>query len=114
MGAGGQHGAFGVTGPDDVEIVRGDLTSILYEAARNDVEYVFDDSITEIIEAPDVVDVTFELAGSRAFRLVAGATGCTPRYEPWLSARGRGSSGTWACTCQCSPSLTTWASITGS
>jgi 2-polyprenyl-6-methoxyphenol hydroxylase-like FAD-dependent oxidoreductase len=60
------NGAFGATGPDDVEIVRGDLTSILYEATRNDVEYVFDDSITGIIEAPDVVDVTFERAGSRA------------------------------------------------
>jgi len=31
-------GAFGVIDPDDVEIVRGDLVSILHEAARNDVE----------------------------------------------------------------------------
>src|ERR1700722_11016042 len=54
------NGAFGVIGPQDVEIVRGDLVSILYQAARNDVEYIFDDSISGLTDAADGVTVTFE------------------------------------------------------
>src|ERR1700735_3421146 len=38
-------GAFGVIDPEDVEIIRGDLVSILYEAAGSDIEYIFDDSV---------------------------------------------------------------------
>ena len=47
------NGAFGVVDAEDVEIVRGDLAGILYEATRNDIEYIFDDSITGIAGAPE-------------------------------------------------------------
>ncbi len=67
--------AFGVVDDQDVEIVRGDLTRILHEATKNDVEYIFDDSVTGISEHADAVEVTFERAPSRAFDLVVGADG---------------------------------------
>jgi 2-polyprenyl-6-methoxyphenol hydroxylase-like FAD-dependent oxidoreductase len=67
------NGAFGVIGPQDVEIVRGDLVSILYQAARNDVEYIFD--------AADGVTVTFERSAPRTFHLVVGADGLHSRVR---------------------------------
>ena len=67
--------AFGVIDPADVEIVRGDLGRILYEATRDDVEYIFGDSVTGIAEQGQEVRVTFERAPARTFGLVAGADG---------------------------------------
>ena len=69
------NAAFGVVDPADVEIVRGDLAGILYEAARSDAEYLFGDSVTRITQAPDAVEVTFERAAPRSFDLVIGADG---------------------------------------
>ncbi|MEZ0074762.1 FAD-dependent monooxygenase [Planotetraspora sp. GP83] len=59
----------------DVEILRGDLARILYDATRDEVEYIFDDSITSISETADGVDVTFERGAPRRFDLVVGADG---------------------------------------
>jgi 2-polyprenyl-6-methoxyphenol hydroxylase-like FAD-dependent oxidoreductase len=58
-----------------LEIMRGDLTRILYGATRNDIEYVFDDSIESISETGDGFLVTFERSAPRAFDLVVGADG---------------------------------------
>lgn len=58
-----------------VEIMRGELAAILYEATRNDVEYVFGDSIRSIEESGDGVQVTFEHGAPRSFDLVVGADG---------------------------------------
>jgi 2-polyprenyl-6-methoxyphenol hydroxylase-like FAD-dependent oxidoreductase len=69
------NAAFGVVDEQDVEIIRGDLTRLLHEAAGDDVEYIFGDSITGIAEHADAVEVTFERAPSRAFDLVVGADG---------------------------------------
>jgi 2-polyprenyl-6-methoxyphenol hydroxylase-like FAD-dependent oxidoreductase len=74
-------GAFGVIDPADVEIVRGDLVSILYQAVRNDVEFIFDDSISSLTDAPDGVTVTFERSAPRTFHLVAGADGLHSRVR---------------------------------
>ncbi|MFI6180994.1 FAD-dependent monooxygenase [Nonomuraea sp. NPDC051191] len=57
----------------EVEILRGDLTRILNEAAP--AERLFDDSITSMTERPDGVHVTFEKAAPRTFDLVVGADG---------------------------------------
>jgi 2-polyprenyl-6-methoxyphenol hydroxylase-like FAD-dependent oxidoreductase len=59
----------------DIEILRGDLVDILYRATKNDVEYLFADSITSMTHHPECVDVTFEHAGPRRFDLVVGADG---------------------------------------
>jgi 2-polyprenyl-6-methoxyphenol hydroxylase-like FAD-dependent oxidoreductase len=55
-----------------VEIMRDDLSEIFYEAARQDVEYVFGDHITDIGEDGRV---TFAHGAPREFDLVIGADG---------------------------------------
>lgn len=55
-----------------VEVMRDDLSEIYYDAGRDDVEYLFGDSITAI--SPDG-EVTFEHAPPRKFDLVVGADG---------------------------------------
>jgi 2-polyprenyl-6-methoxyphenol hydroxylase-like FAD-dependent oxidoreductase len=69
--------AFGDSGGiiADIEILRGDLVRILYEAGRDGVEYLFDDSITALTETSGGIDVTFERAAPRRFDLVVGADG---------------------------------------
>lgn len=59
----------------DVEILRGDLAAILYEATKDDTEYIFGDSITGMSQDSDGVHVTFTNAASRTFDLVIGADG---------------------------------------
>src|SRR5690242_8205944 len=60
---------------DVVEIMRGDLAKILYELTKNEVEYCFGDSIQELRQDEEGVEVTFERGGSRRFDLVVGADG---------------------------------------
>jgi 2-polyprenyl-6-methoxyphenol hydroxylase-like FAD-dependent oxidoreductase len=55
-----------------VEIMRDDLSEIYYDAARDDVEYMFGDSIAAI--SPDGF-VTFEHSAPRSFDVVVGADG---------------------------------------
>jgi 2-polyprenyl-6-methoxyphenol hydroxylase-like FAD-dependent oxidoreductase len=59
----------------DVEILRGDLGQVLYEATRNDTEYIFGDSIADLDPQADGVNVRFENAAPRSFCLVVGADG---------------------------------------
>ena len=58
-----------------VEIMRGELAKIIYEAGRNDIEFSFGDSISSLEETEDSVDVTFERGSRRTFDLVVGADG---------------------------------------
>lgn len=59
----------------DIEIEKSDLTRILHAATEPDVRYVFDDSITALVQRPDGVRVSFERGGRRDFDLVVGADG---------------------------------------
>ncbi|WP_399881715.1 FAD-dependent monooxygenase [Streptomyces sp. BBFR51] len=59
----------------EIEILRGDLAHLLYEATLPDTEYLFDDTITGIDQDTDAVTVTFEKAAPRRFGLVVGADG---------------------------------------
>lgn len=59
----------------DIEILRGDLVRILYEATRDETEYIFDDSITSIAQDGAGVQVTFERGAPRRFDVVIGADG---------------------------------------
>lgn len=59
----------------DVEILRGDLARILYDATRQHTDYVFGDSITSLTEDAHGVTVTFERGAPRRFDLVVGADG---------------------------------------
>jgi 2-polyprenyl-6-methoxyphenol hydroxylase-like FAD-dependent oxidoreductase len=58
-----------------VEVMRGELATILYEATRSDVQYLFEDSIHTIVEEPDGIAATFEHAPADRFDLVIGADG---------------------------------------
>ena len=66
---------FGFRHGDDTEILRGDLAKILYDATRDDAEYVFGDWITGLEEHSDGVHVTFAHGAPRRFDLVVGADG---------------------------------------
>jgi 2-polyprenyl-6-methoxyphenol hydroxylase-like FAD-dependent oxidoreductase len=59
----------------EYEIMRGDLTRVLYDATRHDVEYVFDDCVTGLADDDTGVKVSFERAAPRRFDLVVGADG---------------------------------------
>ncbi|MGY9063838.1 FAD-dependent monooxygenase [Streptomyces sp. CAS3] len=63
---------FGAASERHVEIMRDELSEIYYDATRDDVEYVFGDSITAISPAGAV---RFEHAPPRRFDLVVGADG---------------------------------------
>lgn len=58
-----------------VEVMRGELASILIEATRAGVEYRFGDSIRTLVQDPDGVDVSFEHAAADRFDIVVGADG---------------------------------------
>lgn len=61
----------------EVEIERGDLTRILYDHTKDDVEYVFGDWITELDEVADGVDVGLPTAGHADSTWSSARTGCT-------------------------------------
>ncbi|MDI5976778.1 FAD-dependent monooxygenase [Amycolatopsis magusensis] len=63
----------------DVEVPRGALAEILYGATRDEVEYVFDDSIETLTEHEHGVDVIFRSGAQRGFDLVLGADGLHSR-----------------------------------
>ncbi|MEO3923495.1 FAD-dependent monooxygenase [Micromonosporaceae bacterium B7E4] len=60
---------------DDIEVLREDLTGLLHARTRDDVEYLFGDSVTELTQRDDGVRVRFERAEPRTFDLVVGADG---------------------------------------
>lgn len=59
----------------ELEIMRGDLARILHDATNAGTEYIFGDSIAELIELDDGVEVRFESGMRRSFDLVIGADG---------------------------------------
>jgi 2-polyprenyl-6-methoxyphenol hydroxylase-like FAD-dependent oxidoreductase len=65
----------GSAGSREVELPRGDLATILYDASLDHAEYLWDDSITAVDQDEDGVNVTLDRAGLRRFDLVIGADG---------------------------------------
>ena len=63
------------SGSREVELPRGDLASILYQASRDHAEFLFDDSIVGLSSDEHEVSVTFERVQPRSFDLVIGADG---------------------------------------
>ncbi|MGI5127047.1 FAD-dependent monooxygenase [Pseudonocardia sp. CA-107938] len=59
----------------DIEILRGDLSQVLYDDTRDGVEYLFDDRIAELVQDGDGVDVVLASGTRRRFDLVIGADG---------------------------------------
>ncbi|MCG8916375.1 FAD-dependent monooxygenase [Actinokineospora sp. PR83] len=59
----------------DLELPRGDLTDVLYDAVRDRVDFRFDDSIAALTEHDSGVDVVFRGGDRATFDLVIGADG---------------------------------------
>ncbi|WP_246181058.1 FAD-dependent monooxygenase [Nocardia ninae] len=59
----------------EIEILRGDLSQVLYDDTRDGVEYIFGDRIAELTQDADGVDVVFAGGDRRRFDLVVGADG---------------------------------------
>ncbi|MBB5782011.1 FAD-dependent monooxygenase [Nonomuraea jabiensis] len=77
---GNQYATFpAVIVASDLEISKGDLTWVLHEATRHDVEYIFGDSIAILEQDESDVQVTFERGEPRRFDLVVGADGLHSR-----------------------------------
>lgn len=69
------HALAGSVEGRDLEVRRGDLTEILYATVRDDVEFLFNDSIATLDQPGHGIDVTFRSGGRRTFDLVIGADG---------------------------------------
>jgi 2-polyprenyl-6-methoxyphenol hydroxylase-like FAD-dependent oxidoreductase len=67
------HGGDGYI--SEIEILRGDLSRVLYDDTRDGVEYLFGDRIAELTQDADGVDVAFAGGDRRRFDLVIGADG---------------------------------------
>ncbi|MCX4906700.1 FAD-dependent monooxygenase [Streptomyces sp. NBC_00878] len=90
------HTVTGGVAGRDLEVRRGDLTDALYAAVRDDVEFLFDDSI-ETLDQSDQrgpsspsspsghgVDVSFRGGGRRMYDMVFGADGLHSRTRELL------------------------------
>ncbi|MGW4203593.1 FAD-dependent monooxygenase [Streptomyces sp. NPDC004726] len=78
------HAVTGGVAGRDLEIRRGDLTDALYTAIRDDVEFLFNDSIATLDQSDHGVDVTFHSGGGRTFDMVFGADGMHSRTREML------------------------------
>jgi len=59
----------------ELEILRGDLANVFYNATKDDTEYIFDDSITGMQQTANGVDVSF---ARNAPRTCAASSLCRP------------------------------------
>ncbi|MEV7192721.1 FAD-dependent monooxygenase [Streptomyces sp. NPDC093510] len=80
------HAVTGGVAGRDLEVPRGDLTHALYTAVRDDVEFLFGDSIdTDALDqSGHGVDVTFRGGDRRTFDMVFGADGLHSRTRESL------------------------------
>jgi 2-polyprenyl-6-methoxyphenol hydroxylase-like FAD-dependent oxidoreductase len=78
------HAVTGGVPGQDLEVRRGDLTDALHTAVRDDVEFVFGDSIAALDRSGHGVDVTFHGGAQRTYDLVIGADGTHSRTRERL------------------------------
>ncbi|MFE3144572.1 FAD-dependent monooxygenase [Streptomyces scopuliridis] len=78
------HTVTGGVAGQDLEVRRGDLTSALHTAVRDDVEFLFNDSIDTLDQSGHGVDVTFRGGSRRTFDMVFGADGLHSRTREFL------------------------------
>jgi len=60
---------------EEIEIERTQLVGILYETVKNDIEFIFNNSITALSESPENISATFKDGSQRTFDLVFGCDG---------------------------------------
>ncbi|UIX34776.1 FAD-dependent monooxygenase [Streptomyces sp. GQFP] len=81
------HTVTGGVARQDLEVRRGDLTTALHAGVRDDVEFLFDDSVDTLDQSGRSghgVDVTFRSGSTRTYDLVFGADGLHSRTRGFL------------------------------
>ncbi|MGW1105756.1 FAD-dependent monooxygenase [Streptomyces sp. NPDC002540] len=78
------HTVTGGVAGRDIEVRRGDLTDALHAAVRDDVEFLFNDSIETLDQSGHGVDVAFRGGSRRTFDMVFGADGLHSRTREFL------------------------------
>ncbi|WP_062012948.1 FAD-dependent monooxygenase [Streptomyces hygroscopicus] len=78
------HAVAGSAEGQDLEVRRGDLATALYGKVRDDVEFLFGDSIDTLVPSGHGADVTFHSGLRRTFDLVVGADGMHSRTRESL------------------------------
>lgn len=73
------HAVAGSVEGQDLEVRRGDLAACLHAMVRDDVEFLFGDSIDTLDQSRQGVDVTFRSGRQRTFDVVVGADGMHSR-----------------------------------
>jgi 2-polyprenyl-6-methoxyphenol hydroxylase-like FAD-dependent oxidoreductase len=63
----------------EIEIMRGDMADIFYQATKNETEYIFNDRIASLTESKDGITVGFKNGKDRTFDLVVAADGLSSR-----------------------------------
>src|SRR5690606_28167973 len=59
----------------DVEVLRGDLATLLYQRTKDDCRYVFGDQLTALTETDSGVEATFAGGDTETYDLVVGTDG---------------------------------------
>ncbi|MCX5328934.1 FAD-dependent monooxygenase [Streptomyces sp. NBC_00140] len=78
------HTVTGGVAGRDLEVPRGELTDALHTAVRDDVEFLFNDSIDTLDQSEHGVDVTFRGGSRRTFDMVFGADALHSRTRELL------------------------------
>ena len=63
----------------EIEIMRGDLADVFYQATKDETEYIFDDRVSSLTESEKGITVGFKNGGDRTFDLVVAADGLSSR-----------------------------------
>jgi 2-polyprenyl-6-methoxyphenol hydroxylase-like FAD-dependent oxidoreductase len=63
----------------EIEIMRGDMADVFYQATKGKTEYVFDDRVTSLEESAQGITASFRNGADRTFDLVVAADGLSSR-----------------------------------
>jgi 2-polyprenyl-6-methoxyphenol hydroxylase-like FAD-dependent oxidoreductase len=63
----------------EIEIMRGDIADVFYQATKNETEYIFNDRVESLTETKDGITVGFKNSIDRTFDLVVAADGLSSR-----------------------------------
>jgi 2-polyprenyl-6-methoxyphenol hydroxylase-like FAD-dependent oxidoreductase len=63
----------------EIEIMRGDMADVFYQATKDETEYIFNDRVASLTETKNGITVRFKNSSDRTFGLVVAADGLSSR-----------------------------------
>ncbi|KAM0689762.1 hypothetical protein Q7P36_010633 [Cladosporium allicinum] len=63
----------------EIEIMRGDMADVFYQATKDQTEYIFGDRVTGLSESEEGITASFKNGANRTFDLVVAADGLSSR-----------------------------------